>query len=458
MTSTLPDPILQSFQSLWISATNIDFGPELSSSRTPEEFVASVNHVLQNHKGKKLNRFRLFFCPLDMFLPDIENWIAFAVAKGVEELELDLSMGSDPLTGELTNGGHPLKLPDCLFKCKSLTNLSLSHCDFCPPPDFSGFNGLQSLSLSYVSIADDMLHFMVANCPLLDSLSLKSCQNLNSIKVSGEDIQIQRLTVIQCWDAWEMEVRAPRLRSFIYYGEHIFGDSSLNIPSLEDAFISSIDMERTEPEHDYIKLLFDLSHVKILTVCTATLMRFTIYEEFLPEDLPVLLPNLRELQLLIDLFRSEELAYIYGFFRLCQTPFIEKLFIQLPKGPEDPQEIRSVPEPSDITFNHLKAIKLSNFKGGMSEMRLVRFLLERAVVLETMVLVAPPKADLKESINHEQYNSASEAISQDNVDLMVLRGQLSLLPKTSRANIVLCEYLEDDKALAPKHTEYFTDF
>lgn len=118
----------------------------------------------------------------------------------------------------------------------------------------------------------------------------------------------------------------------------------------------------------------------------------------------------------------------------------------------------SVQEPSDISFNHLKAIKLSNFKGDMGEMRLVRFLLERAVVLETMVLVTPPKTDLKGSINHEQYNSASEAISQNNVDLIFLRGQLSLLPKTSRANIVLCEYLQDDKALNPKHTEYFTDF
>ncbi|XP_038982185.1 F-box/FBD/LRR-repeat protein At1g13570-like [Phoenix dactylifera] len=458
MMSNLPDPILQSFQSLWISATNIDFGPELASSRTPEEFVATINHVLQNHRGKKLNRFRLFFCPFDMFLPDIENWIAFAVSKGVEELELDLSMGYDPSTGEFTNGGHPLKLPEFLFKCKSLTNLRLSHCDFCPPPDFRGLNGLQSLSLSYVSITDDMLHFMVANCPLLDSLSLKSCLNLKSIKVSGQDIQIQRLTVTGCWNAWEMEICAPRLRSFVYYGEHIFGDSSPNVPSLEDAFISSIDMESSEPEHDYIKLLSDLSHVKILTVCTATLMCFTIMYEYIPEDLPVLLPNLRELQLLIDLLRSEELAYIYGFFQLCQTPFIEKLFIQLPKRPEDPKDTRYVQEPSDVTFNHLKAIKLSNFKGGMSEMRLVRFLLERAVALETMVLVTPPKVDLKGSINHEQNHSASETTSQNNVDSIFLRGQLSLLPKTSRANVVLCGYLEDDKALTPKHTEYFTDF
>lgn len=126
--------------------------------------------------------------------------------------------------------------------------------------------------------------------------------------------------------------------------------------------------------------------------------------------------------------------------------------------PEDPKDTRSVLEPSDITFNHLKAIKLSNFKGSMSEMKLVRFLLERAVVLETMVLVTPPKADLKGSINHEQHNSVSEAISQNNVDLIFLRGQMSLLPKTSRANIVLCGYLEDDKALTPKHTEYFMDF
>lgn len=118
-------PLLQPFSCVSISATPIDLSFEFSGNQTPEEFVIRVNKYLQLHEShKKINKFRVFFCAFEKFLADIEKWIAFATSRGVEELDLDFSVGYEPYNG-FTNGGKSFKLPDFLFHCKSLTYLSL---------------------------------------------------------------------------------------------------------------------------------------------------------------------------------------------------------------------------------------------------------------------------------------------------------------------------------------------
>lgn len=56
---------------------------------------------------------------------------------------------------------------------------------------------------------------------------------------------------------------------------------------------------------------------------------FTINNEYDNMDLQVSLPNLQELQLLMACISIEYLTCIYGFFRLCPSPNVEKLFIQV---------------------------------------------------------------------------------------------------------------------------------
>ncbi|RRT68646.1 hypothetical protein B296_00021038 [Ensete ventricosum] len=280
MVAGLPESIVQSFHSsLQLSATALDFGPEFASNKTPEEFVAVVNNILRLHRGNKLKRLRLHFCPLDLFLPDINNWIAFSIAKGVEALGMDFSMGFDLATDQFSNGTRFFRLPDHLYPCNSLTHLSLSHCEFQPPLGFTGFSGLQFLSLANVDITNDVLQFMLANCPNLESLILRECSSLESIKLVADNPRVRRLAFIDCWNTYEIEISATHLQSFIFYGEYAFGSeftssesSNVIVPSLEDAFISSMGKECSEPEHDYIMLLSDIAHVKILTVCSATLM------------------------------------------------------------------------------------------------------------------------------------------------------------------------------------------
>ena len=116
---------------------------------------------------------------------------------------------------------------------------------------------------------------------------------------------------------------------------------------------------------------------------------------------------------------------------------------------------QEVEDPSDVNFNHLKAIKVSNFIGRGSEMRLVGFLLKKAVILESLVLVGPPKSSMQ-SMDIEPSSSVAETATTRINDLESLRLQLALLPKvSSRAGVILCEHSEDDLSLTPTHTEYF---
>jgi len=270
--NNLPISILQSFQSLSLSTTTIDFGKEFASNKTPEEIVAAINLFLQLHTSNKVDKFYLYFSVSKKFLPDIENWVSYAVNKGVEEVHLDFSMAFGDSKEEFID--EVQSLPTSLFKCETLTNLSLSYCNFSPPPDFAGFEYLQSISLNLVNITGDIFQQLIANCPLLDNLSISMCPSLDTIKLSSDRLRI--LTIVNPGDADAIEISAPRLESFIYYGVHIFGDSEfdpsdsfLNISSLSDAFI--LGEGSSEPEHDFIKLVYDLRHVKVLTVCSHTL-------------------------------------------------------------------------------------------------------------------------------------------------------------------------------------------
>lgn len=137
----------------------------------------------------------------------------------------------------------------------------------------------------------------------------------------------------------------------------------------------------------------------------------------------------------------------------CSSSFLLGYILQLPSAPEIPYEHEYymkptlVEEPSKCAFNQLKVIKISGLKGHCNEMRLLKFLLEKAIILEKVVLVMAPTSE-------KDLRTQSESIQKPL--LSTLREQLLLLPKASSgAQIVLCEYSEDDKSLCPTHTDVY---
>ncbi|XP_058069867.1 F-box/FBD/LRR-repeat protein At1g13570-like isoform X2 [Magnolia sinica] len=439
---------------IWAYATALDFGLEFATGQTSEEFVGTVNRCLQLHKGKEIKMFRLLFNLGDHYLSDAEKWVEFAVARGVKELDIDFCETVYDERLDRYDDRWPSKLPPSLFICDSITHLNLSRCDFDPPLNFNGYTYLKTLHLRLVRVPGDVLKSMLSNCLLLEELSLMDCFNLTHVTVSAPDLPLKKLTVVDC-DICEIEIFAPNLQSFHFYGDFIHMYFK-NISSLVDVLVNGICKESYQLEDDWMTVLHHLEHVKILTLCDVSLQYVGLAEEYRTEDLPVTFHNLQELQLLLDWYGVSYLAYTFSFFKNCPCPCLEKLFIELPAAVEDPSqsdyqcEGLQTEDTLDIVFDHLKVIKMNGFRGLKDEMQLVKFFLEKAIVLESLVLVAPQEAicDMKDF--------ASESKSVE-APLYLLRKQLLILANasSSKTQILTCEYSDLNGALAPTHTEVY---
>ncbi|KAI0529664.1 hypothetical protein KFK09_002218 [Dendrobium nobile] len=445
------DVLSQKWRNLWkyslSTATNLDFDGDFAHNLSAKEFVETVNRYLLMNESKKLETFHLVFCPFDLFASDIERWIRFATGKGVRYLDIDLSQGfRNPVDGEFTDGRVPFELPSSLFDCDSLIELSLSRCMLISPLNLRNFGGLQSLSISHSNINEEMLQSILTECSLLEILSLRSCQQLGAINITVPDLKLKRLTIGDCFISDLLEIDAPKLQSLHYFGRLCSETNFTNILSLEDASIYSIGRNS---ELDYTNLLTGLSHIQILTLCTATLVHLHQNEESFDDDL-IELQNLQELQFLMTSMSDGYLTCFYTFFSICSSPFLEKLFIRLPIHVEDRNEekygvsVRLNPIGLDnFTFDHLKVIKVTNFKGSTNEMRMVSFLLQKAAALETLVLVLP---------------FVKVGNGKERLVLRILRGQVLLLRKAApSAQIILHEFGEDD-GFNPTHVEIYNDY
>ncbi|XP_058073168.1 putative F-box/FBD/LRR-repeat protein At1g78760 [Magnolia sinica] len=435
------------WKDIWAYSTALDFGAEFATGQTREEFVSTVNQYLQLHQAKEIEVFRLSLIPCN--LSYAEKWVKLAGAKGAKEVDIHFRQNTYDngykldclphiLPRKLLNSTFSRSL-NSIFSCDSITQLNLSCCYLHRRLNFKGYPYLKKLQLSTVRITNALFESMLSNCPLLEELILRNCQGLTSVKVSTPNLPLKRLTLIDCWYASEIEIFAPNLQSFHFYGSFI-SMYFKNILSLVDVLLNGMFSDYCVPKHDWITILHHLGHVKILTLCYVALEFIDAAEESATANLPVTFHNLQELQLLLEGTAFYPLAICNSFFKNCPCPCLEKLFIELSPSVEHPSTYylyEKLPgeDPLEIVFDHLKVIKMTGFIGGDLEMQLVKYFLERSIVLELLVLVAPQNGVFKMK--------------------RILRKRLSILAKasTSNARILISEYSDDDGALVPTHTD-----
>ncbi|KAK9269618.1 hypothetical protein L1049_001395 [Liquidambar formosana] len=428
------------WKNLWkcylFSTTSLEFDREFANSQTEESFVETVNRYLQLHNGKKLEKFQLFFSPSDLYQACTEKWIKFATSRGVTEIDLDFGRGSEDYNS-LEDSSNLFRLPVCIFHCVSLTQLSLRHCYFNIPSSFNGLGLLKTLILKQVYIIDNLIDILLSSCPILEKLSLWECPLLSSINISASDLQLKTLVVVDCRGAYDIEIFAPNLRSFHFYGSLLHQYYFNNISSLEDALVSSIGKQSSLPEQQsWTDILSNLSHVKVLTVSDAALR----------ENFQITFENLQELQLI---FQSRESCYasVCSIFRNFVCPSLEKLFIQFPRSIEDPswrECLRAEEEEAlELNFYHLRAVKIINFTGNADEMSLVKLFI-RHVALDSLILVSPVVEVLRTNTSQLGFNDKQ---------LKLIWDQVLEIPKaSSEAKILLCKSSEDEGP-CPTHTE-----
>ncbi|CAL5049761.1 unnamed protein product [Urochloa decumbens] len=477
----------------WPAPSSLDL--HIRAGDDPEEMLRS----LERRGRRRLDRFSLTIYPfmsnLHPRVTDLQRFLDYAVACGVEDLHID---AADHFVSMHSTFTIP---PDC----SRLARLFVRHTGRLSFGSCSGtFLSLEVVHLRSVSSVD--ISILLWACPRLKTLYLRHCDCEGSINLAPAGAHLRSLTVAECnWITHIDASRASGLRSFRL--------SSASQPC--------------QPQGAH-----RLQHCSPESLCVGS---FWIGYFFDQAELSAELKRVAGLQLVMLEMDITNLAYMYAFFRCCRCPQLERLFVQLPSSShdilednsleateedetdeesskdhdpdeeedesveelyegceaeeellleqlsegyvlkerlyhedihdddlpeeneqfeedavEDEQSEEDVPEDDQseedvplYDLNNLIFAKLMKFKGHYFEMRLVSFLLRRATGLQKLLLVPP--------VGVENY---MEALGQEPLDTSNFLDTILDFKKASPdAQIVLSD--SDPAAIQPVHCDVF---
>ncbi|WMV28080.1 hypothetical protein MTR67_021465 [Solanum verrucosum] len=330
-------PQLKLDQTLWETAEDL-ISPTIG-------FTNILCHFLTLHTGP-ITKFILDIPDIET-CPNIDHLIYFLSRNGIQHLVLKPPFSS-----------KPYKLPSSFFTCSQLRHLFLRECLIRPPPVFKGFDRLISLELIEVKISSALLGSLISHCPLLEHLVLQHDAITDHIEIS-----------------------APKLRSFIFTG-------SIKFLHLKNApLLSKVSYEPTEfrvkAEHDVCKIFESIPALENLCWINDCVQDVRVGPaEVIPTRLPYALHCLKRLYI-SGITLGEFFDVSFALCLIRSSPNLEEIeiemyvvsdedyFVHVPREAVD--EIHA--SFSDMTFNHLRTIKLSNVAGAGAEMQLIKVLL-----------------------------------------------------------------------------------
>ncbi|ESQ42985.1 hypothetical protein EUTSA_v10015307mg [Eutrema salsugineum] len=147
------------------------------------------------------------------FVADIEYLIDFAVSRQVKKLILDFSNPSLRTTLDASLLQVVFELPASVYRLRTLESLCISACGF-DPSRFTNPELLRSLSISWISLKQ--VESLLPKCPLLESLSIKHCWDLDIMMIAG---QIRELVFVNCdFPLMSCSFDLPNIEIFKYTG------------------------------------------------------------------------------------------------------------------------------------------------------------------------------------------------------------------------------------------------
>lgn len=336
------------------------------------DFVRRVNTFLQLYRGNKINSFKVAFFFDRESACIIDNWLRFAITKGVEVLDLYLF-------GCGTTIDKAYVFPCQLFSelnALTLTHLSLGGCVLRPPPaECYGFNQLRTLCLHDVRVDETFVaHLSSSVCLLLESLALMGCVVGSHLVVTGSST-LKDLKVIGCRRLKTLKISAVNLVNFDYSG-NILALSLIKTPTLVRIHfvVHSID-----------KLSYALNQFASSPGLEILHLRFPPHMES-PQTLPTI-KNLKQLNLDIFTYQqsTKDVDLVCVLNLLKATPLLEELIITVsqPKYLENQLDVRNL---SGFTHDHLRKVKLQGFQCIPYELEFVMCILKCMTKLEMMVI------------------------------------------------------------------------
>ncbi|KAG5603633.1 hypothetical protein H5410_025125 [Solanum commersonii] len=246
--------------------------------------------------------------------------------------------------------GGLYKMPLSFFTCFELRHLTLQNCSILAQPSFKGFDRLISLELRDVAISSKLLERLISCSLLLEQLVLQ---------ISGASSNV-------------IEISAPNLRSFDYTGnirslslshrEYYVGAGKCNIAKFFESF-SALELLHLNDMFFVAgagevptRLSYDLYCVKHLCISS------------------IYLSDLNEVSCALCLIRS--------------FPNLQSMEIKVECDDNDIPALESleVERFSDVTFNHLREVKLMQTNGTIPEIQLMKLLLAKSPELMKIII------------------------------------------------------------------------
>ncbi|KAK3163486.1 hypothetical protein QOZ80_1AG0004360 [Eleusine coracana subsp. coracana] len=303
---------------------------------------------------------------MDTNREEIKRWMQLLAAKGVQQLAF-------------INRPWPLDipLPATVFSCASLTRLHIGAWKFpdtAALPRAAAFPHLQELYLSLIAMKDRDLAFLLDRCPVLEVLTVIASQTDVRMCVVSRSLRCLQLVATSLGDIAVAE--APRLERLILFGT----------------------LHRRIGENKY-------SRIKIGNAPNLRMLGYwdqgqhelqignTIVQAGSKVSPSTIVPGVQILALDIQ-FEVRNEVKMLPFFLQC-FPNIETLHINsmeafTPTGKVNAKfwhEAGSV----ECVEQHIKKLAIHGFRGTKSELAFLKFIAERAQVLEKMVLILSPK-------------------------------------------------------------------
>ncbi|CAK7338422.1 unnamed protein product [Dovyalis caffra] len=388
---------------IWRNAMNIDFNenffvkhhePEENRKVQREAFINFARQFIANYSEEFVKTLALKCSKPGDFLDDMQNIIMFAISCNVKKLRLDFS---DPTWREEETENHEavFDLPLQAYESgQALESLSLFSCSF-DASKFTNFSAIKSLSLGWIRISMGSILAILKSCPLLESLSLKKCWDLEYFDVSIPDLRLQSLVLDKCdfGDDW-LSIEGPKFHYFEYSGKlgqfHLENQSAL----VEAKLDFGMQTEFEEVGVYLYDLLQELFAATTLTVCSVFLQIIPSGDEPMALQAPL---NVRNLILKIAL-HSNEYWGIRFMIRSC--PYLETLTIDIgparifadyqPPYPFIPEEFWSKNlHIETCVVSSLRVVNVKGFKGTINELYVLRYFLHFGRVMEELNLYVP---------------------------------------------------------------------
>ncbi|KAM1212217.1 hypothetical protein ACFX2G_003883 [Malus domestica] len=405
-----------------------------------ESSILAEHHHYGNVRPAPVDKFALTFSEPEIYPEFVMDCIEFCVERNVKQLALDLS---HPIWDELGFDYHDphVGLSIDVYTRLDLESLALFSCSF-DPYLLGNFEMLKHISLGWVALPVSVQETLLAQCRMLESLSLKKCWDMERLDVRGNGLKLKLKTLVvdRCGIVHPrtLYLEAPELRYFKFFGWYfpaltIGQGSELNFFEELDLDLSLVIHNEFSPASPN-SIIAVLPPTRTLTVCAYTLrviINRTVEEPIIPS------PSLKVTRLTLKTTMHDHEQFGIKFFLNC-CPNLETLTIE--RCPEETAEYNGytpcVLEPQEemwkgnvevyeCIMGTLRIVEVRDYMGSQHELDLLSYLLTHGRIMEQLTVITSSDEEVNGGNPEEFRLKAQEFLHQveaasQNLEITVL--------------------------------------